>query len=246
MKFSVQYLYLLILPFVMGCNKKEKQTSITKITFEVFSDSSVHFLKIELQNLNKYGIYFPEFYLSEIIFLNCENENISHRIFNDTYRNYEPIWLSNELGMKECMDTLIAPSVICWDNDSLLKYQDTEIGKILFQACQNEYELFLQDNNLDKISDSIFIKNCLLYKYFSSEFIKPHSSIHWCFNIKYIMRQEPYVKVIFHYIPKEMKGFQYFKYPEYDSLKVRNRRLKEIDGFYLIDNEIISDTFLIK
>lgn len=239
MKLLFNYLCQLVFILLIGCEDNRK-TPLTKVTFEVFKNDSVHLLKIKLENLNDYGIYSPDLGSSTITFFNDRGEDISKSIFN----NYEPIWLTS-IGMKECMDTIIKPWIICWEYDSLLKYQNTVTGQLIYKACQRDYELFLSDNNMDSMKDSIFVKEMLLFEYSGSRFIKPQSSIHWCYNIKNILQKEEHLKVLFQFEPQEKESYKYFLSAEYDSLEFRRSRPEEINGFYLLKTEITSDTFLI-
>jgi hypothetical protein len=240
MKLIFKYVCQLVFILLIGCEYNGK-TLLTKVTFEVFKNDSVQLLKIKLENLNDYGIYSPYLGSSSISFFNERGEEI----FDDKFPIYEPIWLTS-IGKKECMDTLINPWIICWEYDSLLKYQNTESGQLIYKACQRDYELFLSDNNMDSINDSIFIKEMLLFEYSGSRFIKPQSSIHWCYNIKNILQREEHVKVLFQFEPQEKESYKYFLSAEYDSLEFRSSRPEEINGFYLLKTEITSDTFLIK
>ena len=238
--------FLIVLITLIACTNMNSNHSVN-VNFNFYDVDSVKFLKISVENHNNYGIYFPEIGLNSFKFFNQSDKDVSDSIFKDTYLR-EPMTFKSNFVKSKCDGKTISNPIptICSNYDSLIRYKNTEIGKILFETCGIEYNNFLKYNNLSVIEDSLFFKSLLIFKYSSSIFIKPYSVKNWCFNVKYVLDSNSIVKVLFDYVPPKIEGYQKISYAPYDSLRVKNGTLKEIDSYHLFMNKITSDTFVIK
>jgi len=226
-------------------NVNQSPTITTELS--VYQDSTINFLLIKLQNNSNSGVYFEA--LAETLhFYDVTGKDITDSLLSIIVRQYVPPEFINQYASSIC-DINKNPSQfdICFEYDSIIKYKNTKIGSVLFTACNIEYENFLLDNGLNTFKDSVFVKELFLLRNTSSVFIESNSTFTKCLNLQHIYDNKMSVKIMYRFIPKINDGFSYWKLfnTASDSFKIRNYPLKEVRGYSLFMDSLISDTLSI-
>ena len=161
------------------------------------------------------------------------------------YTDYVPLAFYSHYYRENCDKYDFLRFKVCYEYDSLIKYLDTEIGNILFNACNIEYENFLLDNKVRSLDDSITIKELFLSRYSNAIFIRRKSTYTKCMNMQYLLDSKIPVKIIYRITPNFEEGYEYIKPFKnvQDSYIFRKNYLNEINGYNLFKEIYVLDTF---